>query len=131
MPEKRLVHGTFSVYPSEDARDFKSSETHPIGLELIFHNDGPGGEFARKFKATMARVPLSEGMLFGGATLSDGSMFSFDCFFKDTDALRTALSPALDGLGLYLADEHRVLPKTVLFDASKRIMKVRQEVAMC
>ncbi len=131
MPEKPLVHGIFSVYPSEEARSFKGADTHPIGLELVFHNDGPGGEFARRLQSTMAKMPLSEAMLFRTAPVAEESMIGFDCFFKNTDALRKALSPALDGLGLYLADQHRALPKTALFDASRKIMAARQEAVLC
>lgn len=129
MPKTRFVTGIFSVYKSEHALDFKRSNAYPVGLELIFRNDAPGRDFAQKLKKAFAALPEKDGLLFREQKDNAESTIGFDCFFKNTDALRKVLSPALDGIGLYHEDEERVISRTELFDQARRVVSAQCQAA--
>lgn len=126
MSETKYVTGVFSVYASGQALDFNQSASYPIGLELIFRNDTHGREFAHKFKQAVAALPDAERVFFREQSDTGESVVGFDCFFKNTDALRKALSPALNGVQLIDEETERVVPRNSLVAASQQIMTATQ-----
>lgn len=127
MSETKYVTGVFSVYASDQALDFNQSASYPIGLELIFRNDTHGREFAHKFKQAVAALPETERVFFQEQGDTRESVVGFDCFFKNTDALRKALSPALNGIQLLDEQTKRIVPQNSLVAASQRIMTSTQQ----
>lgn len=127
MHQGNFVSGIFSVYDSSQALDFSEHEQYPIGVELIFTNDDAGKRCADKLSKVFATLSESSGTIYRTHGKETDPVRGFDCFVKDTDALRRVFAETFDGVGIYHREDERVIPRMELLDEAKRIVASRKQ----